>query len=99
MLTQKALVAQGTGVIIPAIAGRPIYVKKLIFSGTTAGTVQFQDTNSNNLTGAMTIAVGSPFIMQEPNESSSQDGWLITAPGVGIQVVVSRSEERRVGKE
>jgi len=89
MITQKAILSLSTGttVIIPAVANRPVYVKKLFLTVATAGTIQFQDTNNNALTGIMNLAAATPFILYESTESASQDGWLATAPGVGVQVV------------
>ena len=90
MLASKPIQATGTATIIPAVAGRPIYVRRMILSAdTNAATIQFQDTNGNNLTGQMTLAQGFPVVWSAATDSQMQDGILELTFGLGLKIVVS----------
>jgi hypothetical protein len=90
MLASKPITqaAPGTTVVIAGIPGRPLYVKRLCLTASTAATtLQFQDTAGNNLTGVMTFSAGQPFVLPDRGEASSQDGWFEIGAGNGLQIV------------
>jgi hypothetical protein len=89
MLAQISIaLTAGTTVVIAAVAGRPVYVKRALLVGGASSTLQIQDTDGVSRTGVMSMANGQPLVLSE-SESGDLDGWVATAPGKGVQFVVT----------
>jgi hypothetical protein len=83
--------SSGLAHLIPAIAGRPIYVKRFVAVCDAAGVssgLQFQDSNGKTLTGPIQLSQGVPYIMETPDDNSNPDGVLTTAAGVGLDAQI-----------
>jgi hypothetical protein len=73
-----------TNTIVAAVAGQKIRVYKLALSAAGAQTVQFVDGASTNLTGAMSLASGTPLVL--PMDGNP---WLVTAIGNALGLALS----------
>jgi hypothetical protein len=73
-----------TGALVAAVAGQKIRVYKMALTIAVTGTVQFAD-GSTNLTGAMTLNAGTPFIL--PHDGNA---WFATSLGNAFNVSVAQ---------
>ncbi len=72
--------------LVAAVAGHKIRVLSYVLVGTAAQTAQFQSSTTSNLTGAMTLAAGTPVVAPFQRE-----GHFETVAGELLNLATSAS--------
>jgi hypothetical protein len=75
------------GAIIAGVAGQKIRVYKMVLTIATGTTIQFQD-GATNLSGAMTLTAGIPFVL--PHDGNP---WYTTSAGNAFNVAFGAGQQ------
>jgi hypothetical protein len=94
--SSQNVAVNGGGTLIPGIPGKSIRVIGYMLVGSNfgasgyIGTIQFQDTAGNNLSGNMAVVEGVPLQATGiPQTEEDLGGYFMTASGAGLVLSVS----------
>src|SRR5262245_7352901 len=86
-LTPAAISLAASGTLVIGIAGKSIRVYGLFCTVATSQTIQFQD-QSNNLTGAITLAAGTPLFFDFTSMP-----WFVCSEGDDFKLAMSSTAQ------
>ncbi len=81
-----------TGNVVAAVAGKRIRVVTYVLVASGAGTVKWRSSTTSDLSGAMTVATGTPISAAPlPEGLAGQKGHLETATGEALNLLITGS--------